>query len=197
MREPNASGQRNGDAAAVRTFFALWPDAGAAEALATLAHGVADRMQGRAAAAGNLHMTLAFLGDVATARIGGLHSIGAAVAAAASPFALTLDRIGTFRGAGIAWAGTSAPPPGLESLVRQLGDLLSAGGFAIERRAFHPHVTLARRCRRPVGDAAMPPLCLAVVRITLNASELASGGSRYRELGGWSLGPRAGDDRAS
>jgi 2'-5' RNA ligase len=174
----------------VRTFFALWPDAGAGEALAALAHDIAARMDGRATVAGNLHMTLAFLGDVAATRIGTLGEIGGAAASEAPPFALALDRVGTFRGAGIAWAGTSMPPAGLLHLVRRLGEALSASGFAIEQRAFHPHVTLARRCRRPGGGAAAAPIAWTVARLSLNVSERASAGPRYRELAGWPLGAR-------
>jgi len=48
----------------VRVFFALWPAATARDALAGLAHDVAARVQGRAPPDENLHMTLAFVGDI-------------------------------------------------------------------------------------------------------------------------------------
>ena len=181
----------------LRVFFALWPDVGARDALAVLARDVAARRQGRAAVAGNLHMTLAFLGDVGTARITALHAIGAAAASAVSPFTLTLDQVGAFRGAGITWAGTSAPPTGLLQLVQRLGDALAAEGFAIERRAFHPHLTLARRCRRPGSRSITTQIAWIVARMTLHASELSSAEPRYLELAGWPLGMRAVDDQVS
>jgi len=179
----------HGADAPLRAFFALWPDAGAGAALAALARDVAAQSQGRAAAAANLHLTLVFLGDVATARIAALRAIGAAAASAVPPFALALDRTGTFRGAEIAWAGTSEPPAGLLQLVQRLGDALAAGGFALEQRAFHPHVTLARRCRRPAGGSIALPIAWTVARLTLNASDLLPAGPRYRELAGWPLSP--------
>ena len=46
-----------------RLFFALWPDASTADALATLAQQVAAESGGRPTAPGNVHVTLAFLGD--------------------------------------------------------------------------------------------------------------------------------------
>jgi hypothetical protein len=46
-----------------RLFFALWPDASMAEALATLAQQVAAESGGRPTAPGHVHVTLAFLGD--------------------------------------------------------------------------------------------------------------------------------------
>src|ERR1700724_2954341 len=46
-----------------RLFFALWPDAATSNALAALAQQVAAESGGRPTAPGNVHLTLAFLGD--------------------------------------------------------------------------------------------------------------------------------------
>jgi RNA 2',3'-cyclic 3'-phosphodiesterase len=178
----------------LRTFFAVWPDASARDALAPVAREVAGS-QGRAQPSRNLHLTLAFLGDVAATRVPALSAIGLAAAAAVSPFQLTLDHTGNFRRTGIAWVGASTQPPELAELVRQLRDALEAEGYAMERRVFQPHVTLARRCRGPVTVPLVTPIAWHVGRIALNASELARGGSRYRELATWPLGPRTADDR--
>ena len=179
----------------IRAFFALWPDASASDALALLACETARRTRGRAPPAGNLHLTLVFLGDVAVMRVAALSAIGLAVASRVPPFPLTLDRTGTFRGSAIAWAGASATPRELVELVQQLRDALMTEGFALERRAFQPHVTLARRCRAPGNIQLAAPIAWNVVGIALNASEPGSGGSGYRELGSWPLGPRTSDDR--
>ncbi len=179
------------DPASLRVFFALWPDARARDALAVLAGAAAARAQGRAAAAANLHLTLAFLGDVPSPRVASLQSIGAAAASAVRPFALTLDRVGAFREAGIAWAGASAVPVELERLAALLHDALAAQNVAIERRAFRPHITLARRCRKRVSASVVTPITWTVTRMTLNASDLSSGVPRYHEVAGWPLGPLA------
>jgi len=185
------------DAPPLRVFFALWPDAGARVALAALARDTAVQARGRAPPVGNLHLTLAFLGDVAAARIAALDAIGLAVAAAAPLFTLTLDRVGAFGDGRIAWAGTSAPPRDLERLVQSLTGALAKDGFPTERRAFHPHVTLARHCRRPAGSAAIAPIAWRIEQITLNASELSPRGPRYRELGAWPLGSATADGTTS
>jgi len=169
----------------VRVFFAVWPDRAARDALAALARDTAAQAQGRAPRIENLHLTLAFIGEVAADRIKALRAIGIKVARASSPFTLTLDRLGAFRDAGIAWAGASAPPSELLQLARALGDALAVNDFATERREFQPHVTLARRCRRRVDGAAASPIALQVARLTLMASE---SGPRYRELDAWLLG---------
>ena len=175
----------------LRVFFALWPDAGARDALATLSRAVVRQAGGRAPAAENLHLTLAFVGEVTVDRADALRVVGLAATAGMPAFDLSLDGVGAFRGSGIAWAGASSVPPELAQLVSQLNDALTAQGFPTDPRPFHAHVTLARRCRRAAAALPAAPITWTVDGMTLNASELAPGGSRYRELAAWPLGRRA------
>jgi 2'-5' RNA ligase len=188
---PNPTGT-NSDAtdAAVRAFFALWPDAVARDALARLAQEVAALAGGKAPAAMNAHLTLAFLGEVAPPHVPTLLAFGAAAAATVPPFRLVLDRIGAFRGSGIAWAGASVVPAEMTRLGSELSTALAAGGFVLDPRPFHAHVTLARRCRKRVDVSMATPIAWPVERLVLNASELARDGPRYHEVGAWTLGPR-------
>jgi 2'-5' RNA ligase len=172
----------------LRVFFALWPDAHARDRLAALAGEVAARTRGRAPPAENLHVTLAFIGEVPAERVGGLSAIGASIAAGAAPFVLTLDCTGTFRGTGITWAGATGVPTALAELARKLFDALSTQDFAVERRAFSPHVTLARRCKTPDVGTLAAPIGWTVTRLALEASETLSGAPRYRDLATWPLG---------
>ena len=135
----------------------------------------------------NLHVTVAFVGDVARSRIVELCAIGAAVASNVPAFDLTLDRTGAYRGTGIAWAGPSHVPGALSQLARGLAEALAAGGFPVERRDFSPHVTLARRSGRFPPAAIATPIRWTATRVALYASEAVAGGQRYRELGGWLL----------
>jgi len=181
----------------LRGFFALWPDAEVRDRLAELACATSKRVHGRAPRPENLHLTLVFVGEVPPASVAKLQGIGRIAVATVAPFVLTLDRIGAFHRQGIAWAGASAPPAELLRLTTELGAGLAAQGWRLERRAFQAHVTLARRCRIPVGDPlrdgeSLPvPIAWNVARMTLAASELASGPPRYRELDAWPLA--AGD----
>ena len=182
---------------ASRLFFALWPDATACATLDLLARDCAVRTGGRAPAATNLHLTLAFLGNVPTSRLTTLRDIGPIAAATVPPFTLALDRIGAFHKQGIAWVGPSSPDVALERLVHTLSDELDVAGFELERRAFHPHVTLVRRGRTRLlaatrsGVPLKVPIVWTVARLTLAASEQAPGGSRYRALDAWALGADA------
>ena len=173
-------------AATLRVFFALWPDAVAGERIAALARDVARRAGCRPLRPENIHLTIAFVGDITVDRLAALESIGAAAARESAPFVLPLDRLGAFRSTGIAWLGTDAPPLELVHLVDTLRQGLAADRFPVEQRSYRAHVTLARRCSSVAG-AMIVPVAWPVEPLTLMASELHPAGSRYRELAAWAL----------
>ena len=175
-----------------RLFFALLPDVGAREALGMLAQDVARTSGGRAVRAENLHLPLAFLGSVPQARVATVAAIGASAASRAKPFLLTLDRVGLFRNAGIAWAAPQAGSPDLQQIFETLREALRTAGLPVERRALHPHVTLARRCTRGLPAATMAPIAWRADAMALIASETLPDGPRYRELAAWRF-PEAAD----
>ena len=96
-RPPHFSPERGSASPMSRVFFAVWPDAPTRNALDALSRAYAARTGGRAAVASNLHLTLAFVGEVATCRVTALQEAGLAATAAEVPFTLTLDRIGAFQ----------------------------------------------------------------------------------------------------
>ncbi len=170
-------------------FFALWPDGGTRDALAALAHRLARETQGRATAAGRLHLTLAFIGNVSSSQVMTLVALARSVAQQAAPFVLPLDRSGMFRDAGIAWAGASSIPPLLARMVSGLGRNLQMHSFEVDRRDYRAHVTLARHCRRmPASRGEMAPIDWPVHTMTLTASELTAQGPTYSTLAQWLLG---------
>jgi RNA 2',3'-cyclic 3'-phosphodiesterase len=177
----------------LRLFFALLPDPAARQALAALAREIARETGGRATPAENLHLTLAFLGSVPRSRVAEAEAVGARVAATAEPFALALDRVGWFRKAGVAWAGPTEDVPALGQVAGALRDALHAAGFTLEERAFHPHLTLARRAARAPAEAvaAVAPAAWHADAMVLMASETLPSGAAYRVLASWRLGDRA------
>jgi len=100
---------------------------------------------------------------------------------------LSLNRVGGFRGSGIAWAGTDALPAELRRLVSALNAALGATGFPLDPRPFQPHITLARRCLRLPDAGTVEALAWNVDRLLLMASGLLPGGPVYRELAAWPL----------
>jgi 2'-5' RNA ligase len=107
-------------------------------------------VRGKLVPAANLHLTLAFLGEVGDGRAARLPGIAERVEARA--FDMTLDRVGSFAKARVAWAGCERPPAELITLQARLAGELAAAGFTLEERPFAPHLTLARKtdasCRR-------------------------------------------------
>lgn len=158
-----------------RLFFAVWPDAAAAAALARLARDVARLAEGRATAGEKIHLTLAFLGEVPAER--SQAAVQAARGVAFAPFSMAFDRVGSFRVAQVAWAGSREVPEALAALQSALAARLSAAGFALEARPFAPHATLARCTRVPLPPASIEAIAWRVDAFTLVRSE--SGSGRY------------------
>lgn len=166
-----------------RIFFALWPDLPAREVLAALSVQTAKRCGGRPVPAGNLHLTLAFLGDVETKRVEDARRAAATVRA--RPFELVLDRLGSFRRARVAWAGCQAPDPALLQLAVALAQALRNEAFVLETRPFSPHLTLVRDLRDALRDDAMTPVGWPARSLALVESDRRSGG--YHTLEQWPL----------
>jgi len=165
-----------------RLFFALWPDAETGAALADLAQRLAQDSGGRPVPAGKIHLTLAFLGEVAPER---LPAVLEAATIRARGFEGAFDQIGSFRRAGVAWAGMANPPRALLGLERKLASRLREAGFALEEREFTPHVTLARRAGRALPRAAIAPIPWPADAFTLVRAETGTG--RYSIVESWPL----------
>jgi 2'-5' RNA ligase len=91
-----------------------------------------------------IHLTLAFLGDVETSRVAEL--TGRISALTAPPFRLCLDRLGCFPSRSrprVLWVGVR-PEPLLTSLADRLREILRECTIPQEDRPFSPHITLAR-----------------------------------------------------
>ncbi len=95
----------------------------------------------------NVHLTLRFLGDVATLR---MPSVGAAVERAAGrsrPLEIEVGTTGCFPSAArprVFWVGLPAVPEALLSLHAMIEEELAREGFAQEDRRYSPHLTIGR-----------------------------------------------------
>src|SRR5690606_17932464 len=89
-----------------------------------------------------LHLTLAFLGNVAAEQEDRLHTELAKVQV--PPFFLPIEGTGTFGGKrpSVLWAGVGTGHPHLFALHKHVHDALFAAGLDPELRPFHPHITL-------------------------------------------------------
>ena len=176
-----------------RVFLALWPSPESARQLADVAESFATRAGGRATSQENIHVTLAFIGDVPVKRLADLERAAREVRGEA--FALKLDRFGIWRHNRIFWAGCSVLPPALAELSAALGAALPAAGFAVADawRTFTPHVTLVRKM--VALDAALPECELAAWnnrQFVLARSTRSAEGSSYRTIAEFPLLAGAG-----
>ena len=106
-----------------------------------------DRLpQGRWVARRKWHVTLKFLGRTDPRLVDRVVEACSGLAAAAAPFPVTLSGLGVFPGrsrARVLWAGLDDPTGGLVALASAL-DAALAEDFPPEKRAFTPHMTVAR-----------------------------------------------------
>jgi RNA 2',3'-cyclic 3'-phosphodiesterase len=147
----------------------------------------------------NLHLTVKFLGAVATDRVADIErALGEAVTGLAA-FDLTLRGLGAFPSAGrprIIWAGVAHGAAELAAVAAHVERTLSPLGFPAEDRPFSAHITLGRvrtPRRNPRLAAALAASAnvelgrLAVARVSLMRSDLSPRGARYSELAGHAL----------
>jgi 2'-5' RNA ligase len=141
-----------------------------------------------------LHLTLRFIGEVERPLA---NDIADALSAIRFPaFELRIVGVGRFdrRNGGAVWAGVEPRKPVAE-LAAKVDRACVAAGLEPERRAFHPHITLARYGRRSAAaardceqrraDLSSPPF--TVDRFTLFESHLSRHGAHYEEIAKFEL----------
>lgn len=141
---------------------------------------------GRPVAADNLHLTLAFLGDVSADKKQALATLAGRIRQPA--FTLTLDDAGQWLRSRVVWLGTRQSPRGLLQLANMLRAQAARSGCYQNPQPFHPHVTLLRDASHAVAIPA-PGFCWSfpVTKFTLYASSFTRGRTRYTPLQRWTL----------
>lgn len=135
----------------------------------------------------NMHLTLAFLGEVEEHRV--LDAEDATYAATEGflePLTLVAQGLGAFpseRKAKVLWAGLTGDVPALKQLQAALAAELRTAGFRLDDKRFRPHITLARfRSPQPMPDR-LPRLQVfgewQVSELQIIESHLHRSGARY------------------
>lgn len=161
-----------------RLFFALWPNDrvrySLQHAFNTLHDPPADCRRVNSA---NLHMTLHFLGNIPVSKVDCFSHQASQLRS--EGFTLNVTKIGYFKKPRVLWMGCDFIPPALVELQARLGLLIESCDFTQESRPYNPHVTMARKVRRPIKDQSVDVIPWEVDRFCLILSQSLSSGVRY------------------
>ncbi|MCP5360982.1 MAG: RNA 2',3'-cyclic phosphodiesterase [Sinobacteraceae bacterium] len=158
-----------------RLFFAFWPDETTRVAV-DAARQPLFPLSGHPVEAANLHVTVAFLGDVGADRLERLKTLAGPVA----PFSITFDRLERWRKPGVLVATATRPAIRAMAIATALWQQLDRLGFARDPRPFVPHVTLARKVQSMRPELRWTAVGWTVDRIRLvESSRDAAGTLRY------------------
>ena len=179
-----------GARATLRLFFALWPGDRMRAGLAAAAAAAVRQVAGQPVPPGNLHVTLAFLGPVVGQALVPLFDVGGQGPWPAVD--LRFERVEYWAKPKVLVTMPGEVPPAGLAIVERLWAGLERLGYTREARPWRPHLTLARRIRRPPPENLVlepvesaggePPWRLALVDSMSHAD-----GPRYKPLADWPL----------
>jgi RNA 2',3'-cyclic 3'-phosphodiesterase len=164
----------------LRLFFALWPDSATGIRIALAAQALRLDGKARLVPQENFHITLAFVGEVDTARLAVLQQIGRDQRGLRS--ALCIDAYEHWAEPRVVVAVARETPP-------ELTDLCASLRQALDRRAepLRAHVTLARKVTQAPVLQAMSPILWAARSFSLVRSETGGARSVYTVVDTWPL----------
>ncbi len=149
----------------------------------------------------HMHLTLKFLGDVRDTEVPAICNAVSQAAAQVEPFDAAFGGAGAFPDAQrprTLWMGVSRNTEALVQLHDVIDEALRPLGFAVERRRFHPHLTLGRLRKNDLAVGRLSDLveehgtfdgsASDVSEALIFASFLERGGPRYEVMGRAALG---------
>lgn len=141
---------------------------------------------GRPVAAANMHITLAFLGEISAEKQAALATMAGRIRQPG--FTLHLDDAGQWLRSRVVWLGTRQPPRRLLQLANLLRAQAARSGCYQSPQPFHPHLTLLRNTAHAVPIPA-PGFHweIPVSEFVLYESNFINGRTRYTPLQRWTL----------
>src|SRR5262249_42385684 len=149
------------------------------------------------------HVTLKFIGEVSEKKLANIDEALAGLTW--KPFKVTVRGIGFFpgnRSPRVLWAGLQAPT--MEGLSEKIDSRMEQFGFEREKRAYRPHITLARARNTRLDTALVRAATnfenhafgsFSVDRCFLYQSTLKPSGSVYTQLKQYVLSPGSGNEK--
>ena len=174
-----------------RLFFALWPDDALRQQLSDRSKHLVQTAHGRPVPAENLHITLAFLGNVDARQRDCVERMAETIACPS--FDLALNCFGRWSRSQVLRLAPSETPEPLTRLV----DMLAAGarecGLSLDARPYRPHLTLARKVSAASENSPVEPMTWPVGHFVLLRSVPVPQGVVYEVLREWPLRASAKD----
>lgn len=174
-----------------RLFFALWPDEPMRHAMAEATGEAARASGGRPVPAGNLHVTMAFLGSVPERRLGELAVMArtsiSMPGGPADPLELAFDHLEYWRGAQLLCAAPGPPCAPAAALAGGLEARLAQSGFAQDLKPFRPHVTVVRKVSSAGRIGKMHPVVWRFTHLALVESRTLPEGPLYSVVESYAL----------
>ncbi len=123
----------------------------------------------------NLHLTLAFLGEVAD-----LAAVENALRGIQyKAFKLSLSSMGTF--GDLLWVGTKGNQ-GLAAAAKSVREALDENGITYDGKKFTPHITIVRHVTGPWQQVSAPKGEMTVKKISLMKTTFKNGKPEYTEI---------------
>lgn len=151
----------------------------------------------------NVHITLKFLGDIDPGLVSPLSDALSAIARKSSGLRLSLAGLGAFpsrESPRVLFVEISRGFEPLSALATAVEDAMYEIGFPREKRAYHPHVTIARVQTATTELGAITPSntdCgqATLSELTLYRSDMLRAGVEYHALARFPLGAEARESR--
>ena len=143
-----------------------------------------------------IHLTLKFLGETPADRRPRIEAALGRAVAGVKPFELHLGKLGKFGSRNsprVVWVDVSGDTVALAQLQTQVEREISPLGYPAEKRAFSPHLTLARvpddagrdvaaPLEQALASARTPNASMRATEVSLMRSELQRSGAVYTQL---------------
>lgn len=162
----------------MRLFVAVEFPPRVMDALAAVQREIREKVErGRFKRGENFHLTLKFLGETPARTVDKLADLLEPAAKQHSAFRLTLGEVGTFGSRPpirVVWLGLGGELEKLLALQQAVEAACEQAGFARERRAYSPHITLAQEVLPRAGQdfmSRLPEVAFAVSEYALVLSE--------------------------
>jgi 2'-5' RNA ligase len=168
-----------------RLFFAFWPDAPLRARFAALTASLGLAAEARAVPPENLHLTVAFVGEVDDARAARVRAIGRAQRPARCE--LRFDAFEYWPKPEVLVAAARIVDPALERLWAELHRDLAVLELALNPKRLRPHVTLARKVAAEPTLQAVPSVEWRPRELCLVRSDTGGERSVYTVVDTWTL----------